>query len=414
MHLLTHTHGVRNPPTANINLTPRQEPVCSFSRSSNPACRISPGGKGTTSRAMPMLRVFFDSILRTVFQSVTVPQDQPFAEMCGFLRLLGSIRKRLPGRHPRRSSQEESLLLQLPVELLLDISGLLPSESAFALALTFTSFFGILFPKDRLHGIQLEELLQLLERDLSKQFFFCQPCHTLHRFSPSWRPRYQDRFDGPCKPKVELRDTFQLGFHFARLALNKHLLRGGLDLEQLTFSLPIYSRGWGVSSTARVIQDELYLSVTHALSLNGTGPESRQELEASKPGICNHVTTHRPRRRLNRSAMQRGNLPYRQWLQQRPCYAVPQRNRIPELAPRDSPSYSYSLAECRDTRGSCPVCLTDYSITTNQIGTSNFRNETAAKELWDIVIGAYHQLGPYRSQSDWKWLMYATQLPDLA
>ena len=29
------------------------------------------------------------------------------------------------------------------------------------------------------------------------------------------------------------------------------------------------------------------------------------------------------------------------------------------------------------------------------------------------AIIAYHQLGPCRSQFNWKWLMYATQLPDL-
>lgn len=316
---------------------------------------------------------------------------------------------RLSGRHPRRSSQAQSLLLQLPIELLLKISGLLPSGSAVAFALTCTSLFGILFPKTKLHGIQLEDLLQLLERDLSKQFFFCQPCHTLHHFSPSWSPGHQDRFDAPCKPKVEVYDTFHLGFHFARLAMNKHLLGGGLNLEQFTCSLPAYNGGWDISFTARVIQDELYLCASHRLTLNGTGPGNRRELEISKHGICNHVTTHRPKARLNLSTKPRGRIAQEQWFQQRRFYAVPQRTRIPEW---DSPSYSHTLTECRDVRGSCPVCLTDYSITTNKIKSSDVSDETT-KEPWDIVIIAYHQLGPCRSQFDWKWLTYATQLPDL-
>lgn len=186
---------------------------------------------------------------------------------------------RLPSRQPRRSSQAQSLLFQLPIELLLEISGLLPSGSAVGFALTCSSLFGILFPKPTLHGIQLEELLQLLERDLSKQLFYCQPCHTLHHFSPSWSPGHQDHFDAPCKPKVEVYDTLHLGFHLARLAMNKHLLGGGLNLEQFTCSLPAYYAGWDISFTARMIQDELYLSVSHTLSLNGTGPGNRRELE---------------------------------------------------------------------------------------------------------------------------------------
>lgn len=357
-----------------------------------------------------MSRGFFDSILRTVFRSVSAPKDRLFPEMYGFLRFLGSIRMRLPGRRPRRSSQAESLLLQLPVELLLDISGFLPPESAVALALTCTSSFGILFPKKKLRGLQLDELLQLLERDLSKQFFFCQPCHTLHRFSPSWRPKYQDHFDGPCKINVEVCGTFHLGFHFARLAMNKHLLGGGLELEQLSFSLPTY-RGWNVRSTARVIKDELYLCVSHALSLNGTGPENRQELEASKHGICDHVTTHEAENCFRISGVEYiENFLDGPSFRQIPDYAGPPRERIAELAPRGYPSYSHALAECRDTRGSCLTCLTDYSITTNQKRTSDARNETTAKETWDIVIVAYHQLGSCRSQFDWKWRTYATQL----
>ncbi|KAH8768895.1 hypothetical protein F5883DRAFT_417832 [Diaporthe sp. PMI_573] len=307
--------------------------------------------------------------------------------MCGFSRLLASIRVRLPGRHPRRSSQSQSLLLQLPIELLVEISGWLSSGSAVAFALTCTSLFGNVFPKDKLRGIQLEELLQLLERDLSKQLFFCQPCLTLHRFSPSWSPEHQDHFDGPCKPKVMVRDTFHLGFHFAHLAMNKHLLGGGLALEQLTCSSPTHYRGWDINFMARVIEDELYLSVSHRLSLNGTGRHNREELELSHHGICNHVTTHRPK-------------------------ALPQRTRIPELAPSDSPGYFNTLTECRDARGSCPVCLTDYSITTIRKKSNDVTGETA-KESWDIVIIAYHQLGPCRSQSDWKWLTYATKLPDV-
>lgn len=384
-------------------LTPRQGPICPFSRSSYLACRISPNGKKMTPRAMIGFQGFFDRIPRTALISVSATQSRLFMEMCGrrFLRLLG----------PGRSSQARSLLLQLPVELLLDISDLLPPQAAVAFALTCTSLFGTLFPKNRLHPDQVGELLKLLERDLSKQLFYCQRCNILHHFSPSWGPGRQDSFAAPCKPKVEVPDTFQLDFRFARLAMNKHLLGGGIKLEQLTCTFPAYCRGWYTSFTARVIQDELYLSVLHTLSLDRTGFDNRHELEHSHHGICNHVTTHRPRIRFNLYRPPRGTAAYRQWLQEGAFNAVPQRTRIPALAPRKLPSYSYALTECRDAQGFCPVCLTDYSITTNQKKSSDVSNGTT-KETWSIVIVAYHQLGPCRSQSDWKWLTYATQLPD--
>lgn len=328
----------------------------------------------------------------------------------GAFAFLNYMRRRLLGRHPRRSSQAQSLLLQLPTELLLEISTFLPAESSVALVLTCTSLFSALFPKGKLHESQLDQLLQLLERDLCKQLFFCQPCHILHHFSSSWKPgqRGGHSLDDPCRPELKIRDGYHLGFNLARLAMNKHLLGGGLNLEQLHCSLPGYC-GWNLSSKARVIQNELYLCVSHKLSVNGTGPENRQKLEHTHHGICNHITTHQPRTRFNTSRWRRpAGLNYHQWLveRRRSLYAVPQRRRIPELVPGQHPEKWFALAECRDTRRSCPVCLTDYVI-------SNVSGLTTTSEPWEIVITAYHQLGSCRSQFDWKWLTYATPLKDM-
>ena len=336
---------------------------------------------------------------------------------------MGSMYMRLLHLHPSRSSQAQSLLLQLPVELLLEISDWLPSASAVALALTCTSLFGPIFPRNRLQGVQLEDLLRLLERDLSKQLFFCQPCQTLHHFSPYWRPGYQDKFNAPCKPKVTMRDTFYVHFHLARLAINKHLLGGGLSLEQLagSFNVSACRGSWKINFTARVIQDELFLSVSHTLSLTGMGADNRRALQRRDHGICHHLTTHPPRTRLNVSTWSSSGMIYRQRVQGGHFYAKPQRIMIPELGPEDS----QSLREYQDVQGSCYTCLTDYSITTRRRGFNDVDEPTKVggfvfnpymhteptKESWDIVIIAYHQLGPCRSQFDWKWLTYATQLP---
>jgi hypothetical protein len=327
---------------------------------------------------------------------------------------------RLLHLHPSRSSQAQSLLLQLPVELLLEISDWLPSASAVALALTCTSLFGPIFPRNRLQGPQLEDLLRLLERDLSKQLFFCQPCQTLHRFSQWWKPGYEDKFNAPCKPMVTVYDTFYVRFHLARLAMNKHLLGGGLSLEQLAGSFNVSARrnSWEINFTARIIQDELFLSVSHTLSLTGTGADNCRALQSHDHGICHHLTTHPPRTRLkgNSSAM-----PYRQWVQGRHFYAKPQRLMIPELGPEDS----QRLRKYQDVQGSCYICLTDYSITTRRrvfncvdeptkvggFDLDPYMHTKYTNEAWDIIIIAYHQLGPCRSQFDWKWLTYATELP---
>lgn len=322
--------------------------------------------------------------------------------------------------HPSRSSQAQSLLLQLPVELLLEIADWLPSASAVSLALTCTSLFGPIFPRNRLQGDQLEDLLRLLERDLSKQRFFCQPCQTLHRFSPQLGPGYQDKFNSPCKRKARVHDTFYVHFHLARLAMNKHLLGGGISLEQLAGSLndsACRARGnWKVNFTARVIQDELFLSVSHMLSLTGMAADNRKALQRHDHGICHHLATHPPRTSWVNSGMTWG-----QWVEAGYSDSKPQRIMIPELGPKNF----HSLREYQGVLGSCYTCLTDYCCTTRRRGFNDVNEPTKldgfyfgphihtepTKESWDIVIIAYHQLGPCRSQFDWKWLTYATRLP---
>lgn len=318
----------------------------------------------------------------------------------GAYAILDSIRRPFLGRHPRRSSQTQSLLLQLPIDLLFEISEFLPEESSFAFAITCTSLFGVLLPNGKLHRSQLDQLLQLLERELSKQLFFCEACHILHHFCPSWRPAQVYRFDAPCRPKLVIRDGYNLDFNFARLAMNKHILGGGLNLDQFECSLPNQLGGWNLVFEARVIQNELYLRVSHRISLNGTSMENRQQLQRTRHGICNHIKTHESSgSRLRRLDNLRGNLRYT---------ANPQRRRIPELVPghKQHSENWFAPTERRDARGSCPVCLTDYSITANQKDFSDVSELT-------IVIIAYHQLGSCRSRSDWKWLTFATPFKSL-
>ena len=76
------------------------------------------------------------------------------------------------------------------------------------------------FTKPNLQGSSFGKLLLLLEKDLSRNFFYCHSCNRLHRFSSSWSPgRGPDDYysELPCRPRMEC-----LGDHPLRLGIGFH------------------------------------------------------------------------------------------------------------------------------------------------------------------------------------------------
>ncbi|KAI1084027.1 hypothetical protein F5B20DRAFT_362693 [Whalleya microplaca] len=309
-------------------------------------------------------------------------------EVYRFLVSWGAARwNRLRSNRPSVDKQAGSRLLNLPTVALITILNHLPPESIAALSLTCKSAFYVLFPgtTTSLCGYSLENLLLLLEKDLSHRYFYCCDCGRLHRFSPSWAPYRrngaQHWLELPCEPQIENSGDLCIGFHHARLVLNEHYFGPGrgLSLSQLEVKIASPNGGWEIQSEARIISGQLFLSMSHTLLLRGTRAENRHAISHSYPHeICHHVTTH-----------------YREY--RNPHHTM----RIPELLPLDGlicQPYGY-FKECYNAPGSCFVCLTGFTTTID-------RQVYSDVEHLNITIVSYHQLGDCWSPYDRTWLLF--------
>jgi hypothetical protein len=319
-----------------------------------------------------------------------------------FASLLEGLRRWLGWQTRGVDSQATSLLLSQPLDVLFEILEYLPPVSSVALALTRKLAFRAFFPamKSRLDAQGLQNLLLLLEESVSWDFFFCHGCTQLHRFSYSWAPgcRQKSSLEPPCKPDINSFGDLYIGFHHVRLVMNAHFFgpRRGLSLSRLETKILPYCNGWETSSMAQIIQDQLFLCISHQLLLHQDRYLNRLALKSTyNHYICHHITTHPCRRNP------------------RDLYAVLP-TRIPELSPPgDGISYG-DVKNCDSLPGSCSVRLTDFTTTVKQRRTNADNSE---QELLHVTIVSYHQLGHCRSPFDWKWQTFSTRYsrypPDL-
>ncbi|KAH9888749.1 hypothetical protein F4778DRAFT_785947 [Xylariomycetidae sp. FL2044] len=301
-------------------------------------------------------------------------------------------------RHPFRLSwrtrvddQVESILLNLPLELLDMILDMLPPESVVALSLSCKAAFGLFFTKSisRLDECGTENLLLLLERDLSRDLIYCYSCGRLHCFQPTWSLSdcTSDHFmELPCKPECGSFGKLRLGLHNARLVMNTYYFGPGrgLSLSNLECAIAPGSRGrdaWGIESKAAITQGQLFLLVRHTLALVGTRQGNRQDIMRRCPHrVCHHVSTHEP------------------------ASGAFEDRQLPELNHLKA-DYSYGYLETQQSSPtSCAVCLTDFTTTIE-------RETRVTAEVLNIVVVAYHQLGDLRPPLDWKWQPFATRWP---
>ena len=124
--------------------------------------------------------------------------------------------------------------------------------------------------------------------------------------------------------------------------------------------------------------------------LHGSCAKNRRVLESHDPHwICHHVTTHPPRPvgPYGKKGLVR---------------------RVSELSPWDEPlSYNY-VKDCAGVLGYCSVCLTDFETTVER---PECRSDDPEMEMLNVTILSYHQLGPCRSPSDWKWQTFGAKQP---
>ncbi|KAK0722189.1 hypothetical protein B0T26DRAFT_811045 [Lasiosphaeria miniovina] len=168
---------------------------------------------------------------------------------------LGSCHLRISrnsGRPCRRKARSPSLFLELPVDIVL--------------------------------YLYLEHLarafLLLLEKDLGHHQYYCHTCSVLDRFPNDCR-RNCTYFWGSC---------FTVGYHHVRFAMNRHFLGppNGLPLHQLRAkNTSITPLRWREKWSARILEDELFLSVTRPVY--GNDQELRDAIDKGRYSICGHV-----------------------------------------------------------------------------------------------------------------------------
>ncbi|KAK3988886.1 hypothetical protein QBC44DRAFT_328412 [Cladorrhinum sp. PSN332] len=160
--------------------------------------------------------------------------------------------------------------------------------------------------------------------------------------------------------------------------MNRHFLGppNGLPLDR--FQVENTSFGylrWREKWSARILQDELFISATRTLCWNhGTDEELRDAIDRDYYAVCRHVD------------MAKGA-----------------RLSINALHPTTG-----LFVLCRDVVESCDKCLTDYDTTVERRWIKDGRQKRT-RACWFITVTSYHRLGGGRSPSDVKWRAFAAR-----
>ena len=302
------------------------------------------------------------------------------------------------------NTQANCLLLNQPVDIVFQILEHLPPESSVAFSLTCKAAYSGFFQrmKQGLDVTAKQNLLPFLEESLSKDFFFCHNCAKLHPLDPAWtrdpgsNPVHRPHLGPgggqpqlPCKPRIHTPGGLGIGFHHIKLATNAHLWGSGhgMSLAWLKRDIPVLedwkstnldSTHWKIGHDARISGDaQLFLRVTHKALVSGYAKiSSCVNILPSRPHfICHHVA--------NRASGGTSNL----------------------FLPLD--------LRYNNTRGSCDICLTDYTATVKRLGREDypFGNKNAYGTVWEKTIISYHQLGRCRSPSDPAWVAFSQRRP---
>jgi hypothetical protein len=325
-----------------------------------------------------------------------------------------------PGVEPPSSSPPPPpppAFLQLPADIVLYLcQEHLPPVSAVALSLTCKALFNLVFPRARLgldmNALERQDLQLLLEKDLGHAWWYCHCCSLLHpistrgptggtRDSYSWvvgwdssRPYHNRRWlQG---------SSFSVDYQSVRLAMNRHFLgpSKGLPLESFnveassTILTPWQGKWlpWQERWSARIVQDELFLSATRTLSGAGWTDDSlRAAFDHEWRQICGHIRPSGPAfcstNPLLRPSPTSSTF----------CY-------IHALL-RPTPTSASVFTPCHDLIESCRRCLTDFAITVEQ-RLEDVKEGCVGEQptaFWFISITSYQRLGSGRSPMDTQW-----------
>lgn len=279
-----------------------------------------------------------------------------------------------------KSSEESGPSLKLenmPLDLIFLVANYLTEVSQLTLALTCRSLYSVYCnykqPRLATRGDR-EEFLQLLEKDVAN-LYFCYDCVQLHPWSHTWDPWGEKEFEletcaNSARHTVSFGDSGTLMYHHARLFVSRHLYgtEHGLPLSKLEDQqTKISQNGVRVHKTrsARIIDNELFVLATYRIDHpQGKQQKLRRFMDKSGHSICHHVKT--TPRLLG------------QWT-------------VKELKRH---TFDVPFTACEDTTSSCPMCLTDYTISIT------WRGKTQG---WIIDTRVYKLLGSCRSPYQWEW-----------
>lgn len=240
----------------------------------------------------------------------------------------------------------------------------------------------------RVEGKRRTSFLELLERDLSHNFYFCDNCSKLHRFDRSWGPTNFDSIRNWCGRYVldnnYRLDPYYLGYHHLRLVMLNHLYgpTKGIPLQNLEKDILIRTRNgvWRQQWSARIISNELLLRAHHTLEARDE-EQLRQALDMDYYRICRHIDIDSDYMRQTQG---------------------------PQFSSRPAPLRSAPLVACRDMPGSCARCLTDYTLTIETPEAPTVKRYAAGAK-WRLCITAYHHVGN-GSPENCKWLAYISSV----
>lgn len=277
------------------------------------------------------------------------------------------------GKQSPHHLQEDSLLLQQPLDILYILHDYLSVEDVTSLSLSCKHLHGQFLPTPkRLKSIDRHVFLPQLEKDLPGHCY-CHGCKRLHAINSS-----RDAVSGNCLTgclSVEVpwrRDCVSsIVFNQARAAMNSHFFGAdhGIQLDKLGLQsrYTMFDFSPQVSCLhkreATIIDDELFIAVS-------------REYE-SKEG-------------------DHGLLRALAWmLREKPCSHV-----FVTCAGAVGPHGR--LVDRHSTPGSCDQCLTDWEATVHLQPAAGDGKDSVSMG-WKLIFVSFHQLGSCRSPKDWKW-----------
>ncbi|KAK4220850.1 hypothetical protein QBC38DRAFT_430041 [Podospora fimiseda] len=275
-------------------------------------------------------------------------------------------------------SPSPCLFLNLPVDVILLFCKYLPKSSDVVLSLTCKDLYALIYPNVKLLRLgnylkcpERQAFLVLLEKDLGCDWYYCPTCSVLHRFAPFEDPTLYDHRH-LLKPNDCRRDAlsfrgarFTIGYHHVRLAMNRHFLGPQKGLFQFPEKSP-GPLGWTEKWSARIIQDELFLSCT------------RRSLRCSYDQLLD----------LFMSFMSSWNAV---------CLHVDLTERTGIKNSLNTPGGPFALR--KDVLGWCSACVTDYETALEKHSTpipvvdDGLTVGWIKSESFQMTVVSYHRLG---------------------